>query len=127
MAHKIRTLSLPVPAHIWLVVSAEDQRMAESRISCLLELPSAVRWVSAEPLLGPVDLGPYIAGLQWVVVGGESRPGRRRMDYDWARSLRDQCASADVPFFYKQGNAHRPGGDDELDGRVHQEMPTSNS
>ena len=127
MAYKIRTLSLPLPAHIWLGVSAEDQRMADSRISCLLELPAAVRWVSAEPLLGPIDLFGFIEKVDWVVVVGESGSGRRQMDYDWARSLRDQCIGAGVPFFYKQGNAHRPGGDDELDGRVHQEMQTSNS
>ena len=123
MVHKIRTLSLPLPDHIWLGVSAEDQRMADSRIPPLLELPAAVRWVSAEPLLRPVDLGEYIEGLDWVVVGGESGPGRRPMDYAWARSLRDQCRDSGVPFFYKQGNALRPGQDDELDGRIHQEMP----
>ena len=123
MVHKIRTLSLPVPAHIWLGVSAEDQRMADSRISCLLDVPASVHWVSAEPLLGPVDLGEYLEGLDWVVVGGESGPGRRPMDYAWARSLRDQCRDAGVAFFYKQGNALRPGQDDELDGRIHQEMP----
>ena len=97
--------------------------MADSRIPPLLELPAAVRWVSAEPLLRPVDLGEYIEGLDWVVVGGESGPGRRPMDYAWARSLRDQCRDSGVPFFYKQGNALRPGQDDELDGRIHQEMP----
>ena len=123
MAYKIRTLSLPLPDHIWLGVSAEDQRMSDSRIRCLLGIPAAVRWGSAEPLLGPVDLDRYLDGLDWVVVGGESGPGRRRMDYAWARSMRDQCTGAGVPFFYKQGNAHRAGGDDELDGRVHQEMP----
>ena len=123
MAYKIRTLSLPLPDHIWLGVSAEDQRMSDSRIRCLLGIPAAVRWVSAEPLMGPVDLGRHLDGLDWIVVGGESGPGRRRMDYAWARSLRDQCTGAGVPFFYKQGNAHRAGGDDELDGRVHQDMP----
>ena len=123
MAHKIRSLSLALPDHIWLGVSAEDQRMADSRIPSLLDVPAAVRWVSAEPLLGPVDLGRYLDGLDWVVVGGESGPGRRPMDYDWARTLRDQCAQSAVPFFYKQGNNHRPGQDSELDGQVHQEMP----
>ena len=83
--------------------------------------------MSAEPLLGPIDLFGFIEKVDWVVVVGESGSGRRQMDYDWARSLRDQCTGAGVPFFYKQGNAHRPGGDDELDGRVHQEMQTSNS
>ena len=123
MVHKIQTLSLPVPAHIWLGVSAEDQRMADSRIMCLLGVPASVHWVSVEPLLGPVDLRHYLEGLDWVVAGGESGPGRRPMDYAWARSLRDQCRDFGVPFFYKQGNALRPGQDDELDGRIHQELP----
>ncbi len=116
MEHAIARLQLPLPPHIWLGVSAENQRMADSRIPPLLELPSAVRWVSCEPLLGPLDLGRYLHRLQWVVVGGESGPGRRPMDYEWARSLRDQCADAGVAFFYKQGNGLRPGADDLLDG-----------
>ena len=78
MVHKIRTLDLPTPPHIWLGVSAENQQMADnSRIPPLLELPAAVRWVSAEPLLGPIDPGRYIDRLQWLVVGGEIGPGRR--------------------------------------------------
>ena len=123
MAHKIRTLSLPLPDHIWLGVSAEDQRMADSRIPPLLELPAAVRWVSAEPLLGPVDLGEYIDDLQWVVVGGESGAGRRPMDYQWARNLCDQCEGSGVAFFHKQGNGRRPGSDVLLDGQLYQEFP----
>ena len=85
MAHKIWTLSLPLPPHIWLGVSAENQQMADSRIPSLLEPPAAVRWVSAEPLLGQIDLGRYIDRLQWLVVSGESGPGRRSMDYQWAQ------------------------------------------
>ena len=123
MLHKIRTLDLPTPPHVWLGVSAENQQMADSRIPPLLELPAAVRWVSAEPLLGPLDLGEYIDRLQWLVVGGESGPGRRPMDYRWARHLRHQCEAADVAFFYKQGNALRPGEDVQLDGQVYQQMP----
>ena len=75
MAYKIRTLSLPLPDHIWLGVSAEDQRMSDSRIRCLLGIPAAVRWGSAEPLLGPVDLDrlPRWAGLG--CGGGRERPG----------------------------------------------------
>ena len=74
MAYKIRTLSLPLPAHIWLGVSAEDQRMADSRMSCLLELPAAVRWVSAEPLLGPIDL--FCQGRRQNVPLGCRRSGK---------------------------------------------------
>ena len=124
MVHKIRTLDLPTPPHIWLGVSAENQQMADnSRIPPVLELPATTRWVSAEPLLGPLDLGEYIDRLQWLVVGGESGPGRRPMDYQWARDPRDQCEAAGLAFFYKQGNALPPGEDAQLDGRVCQEMP----
>jgi protein gp37 len=84
--------------NVWLGVSVEDQQRADERIPDLLATPAAVRWISAEPLLGPVDLERR---LDWVVVGGESGPGARPMHPDWARSLRDQCA-ASVPFFFKQ-------------------------
>ena len=123
MAHKVRTLGLELEPHIWLGVSAENQAMADNRIPPLLELPAAIRWVSCEPLLGSVDLSRYIDRLQWAVAGGESGSGRRPMEYEWARDLRDQCEAAGVEFFYKQGNSFRPGGDDELDGRVYQQMP----
>ena len=123
MLRKIRSLELPTPEHIWLGVSTENQLMADNRIPPLLELPNVVRWVSCEPLLGPVDLGRYLNGLDWAVVGGESGSGRRPMEYQWARDLRDQCEAAGVAFFYKQGNAHRPGEDVQLDGRVYQQMP----
>lgn len=99
----------PLP-NVWLGVSVEDQKRADERIPLLLRTPAAVRWISAEPLLGPVDLEPYIRGLarvgapdlNWVVVGGESGPGARPFDIAWARSLRDQCKAAGVPFFLKQ-------------------------
>ena len=128
MAHKIRELNLQTPAHIWLGVSAENQAMAESRIPPLLDFPGdSLRWVSAEPLLDAVDLSPYLRAdgqrLEWVVLGGESGPGRRHMEYDWARAVRDQCAAAGVPFFYKQGNAYRSDGDKVLDGRQYDEYP----
>ena len=87
-----------LPDHIWLGVSIEDQRTADERLPLLLDTPAAVRWVSAEPLLGPVCL----AGMDWVVVGGESGPGARPMDPRWARGIRDQCAAAGTPFFLKQ-------------------------
>lgn len=124
----------PLP-NVWLGVSAEDQRRADERIPELLDTPAAIRFVSAEPLLGPIDLRsidisgddeilPLGAGwldrledgevessrLDWVIVGGESGPGARPMHPDWARSIRDQCAAADVPFFFKQWGAwaHMP-------------------
>lgn len=111
---------------IWLGVSVEDQKRADERIPDLLATPAAVRWVSAEPLLGPVDLRFHIfseptgnfrtnagkrqmelrkpadGGLHWVVLGGESGPKARPMHPQWARDLRDQCAEAGVPFLFKQ-------------------------
>lgn len=104
----------PLP-NVWIGTSVEDQERANQRIPILLRIPAAIRWLSCEPLLGPVDLG-QAAGcgpgcshehclpleIDWVVVGGESGPGARPMDEAWARSLRDQCAAADVPFFCKQ-------------------------
>lgn len=109
----------PLP-NVWLGVSVEDQAAADARIPLLLECPAAVRWISAEPLLGPIVLRPewlplprsepddfryWVAHdnrLRWVVVGGESGPGARPMHPEWARRLRDQCSAAGVPFFFKQ-------------------------
>lgn len=99
------------PLNVWLGVSAEQQREWDNRIKHLGATPAAIRFVSAEPLLGPIDCGnafdpscdnsPY-QPIDWVIVGGESGPRARAMKPEWARSLRDQCAEADVPFFYKQ-------------------------
>lgn len=113
--------------HIWLGVSCENQATADERIPLLLQTPAAVRWISAEPLLGPVSLEelPSVSGigryldslsnagvdpgaiistkLNWVVAGGESGPGARPMQEEWARSLMQQCKAAGVPFFMKQG------------------------
>lgn len=111
--------------NVWLGVSVEDQRRADERIPDLLATPAAVRWLSCEPLLGPVDLtmlhhdgitnidalrGAHgVVGMKgdcpsidWVVCGGESGAQARPMHPDWARNLRDQCAAAGVPFFFKQ-------------------------
>ncbi len=141
--------------NVWKGVSVEDQARADERIPDLLATPAAVRWISAEPLLGPIDLRRNLGGtrwiggqrgcggthrhngrpgdtihgvfhvgdpsiphhhhddrcrkgLDWVVVGGESGPGARPMHPDWARSLRDQCAEAGVPFLFKQWGAWAP-------------------
>lgn len=93
---------------IWLGVSAEDQKTADLRIPLLLTLPVAVRFLSYEPALGAVDLRRFLdasAGtwrIDWVIAGGESGPGARPAHPDWFRSVRDQCAAAEVPFFFKQ-------------------------
>ena len=90
----------PLP-NVWLGVSVEDQRRAEERIPDLLATPAALRWISAEPLLEPVDLEPWLSMIDWVVVGGESGRDARAMHPDWARSVRDQCQAAGVPHFFK--------------------------
>jgi protein gp37 len=111
---------------VWLGTSVEDQQRADERIPALLEPehPVAVRFLSCEPLLGPVDLTPWLDGLDWVIVGGESGPGHRAMNPDWARSLRDQCVGAGVAFFFKQDSGPRSGMRPELDGQTWHQFPT---
>ncbi|MET9436954.1 phage Gp37/Gp68 family protein [Streptomyces sp. NPDC006551] len=107
----------PLP-NLWLGVSVENQQWADIRIPALLRTPAAIRWISAEPLLGPVDLKQAVRtmgsehghGLDWVVAGGESGRGARPMSPTWATSLRDQCAQADVPFLFKQWGEYAPTG-----------------
>lgn len=120
-------LDWPLP-NVWLGVSVENQKAADERIPLLLETPAAVRFISAEPLLGSVEIRQWIglecrhedswsesdtnatvcrecdrmAFLDWVIAGGESGPGARPMRPSWSRSLRDQCSAAGVPFFFKQ-------------------------
>jgi protein gp37 len=92
-----------VPANVWLGTSIENQRYA-FRANHLRDAPAAVRFLSVEPLLGPVELD--LTGIDWVILGGESGPGARPMDPAWALSIRDQCQAADVPFFFKQWGEH---------------------
>lgn len=129
---------MPLP-NVWLGVSVEDQKWAGIRIPALLNTPAAVRFLSCEPLLGPIDLyGTTIAPLQrlydepngqtgridWVIVGGESGPGARPMDAAWAREIRDQCVNARVPFLFKQWGGRTPkAGGRLLDGRTWDEYP----
>jgi protein gp37 len=88
----------------WCGVSVEDQATADARIPLLLQTPAAIRFVSAEPLLSPVDLSKWLgaSGLNWVICGGESGSGARPPHPDWFRSVRDQCEAAGVAFFFKQ-------------------------
>jgi len=123
-----------LPSNIWVGVTAENQEVADKRISTLLQIPATIRFVSIEPMLGPIDLtsipvrtlaypwslqklnwktnvltgksaepqGPdFKQHLDWVIVGGETGPGARPMHPDWVRSIRDQCRTAGVPFFFK--------------------------
>ena len=99
--------SLPWPSNVWMGVSVENQRFA-SRVDDLRAVRAAVRFLSCEPLLGPLDLD--LTGIDWVIVGGESGPGARPMRPVWAVSIRDQCGAAGVPFFFKQWGAHDASG-----------------
>lgn len=123
----------PLP-NVWLGISAEDQKTFDKRVPLLLQTPAAVRFVSLEPMLGPVDLqnvktphytrkldaltgyydnSPYDEGIEahldHVIVGGESGPGARPIHPDWVRSIRDQCVGAGVPFFFKQWGQYQDG------------------
>ena len=115
------------PTNVWIGTSVENQKYAP-RITVLSRLPAPTRFVSAEPLLGPVDLSPWLesGAIQWVIVGGESGPRARPMELDWARLLRDQSVRAGVAFFLKQlgGVRKKRGGDGALlDGRLWRQMP----
>lgn len=155
------------PTNAWAGTSVEDQRAADERIPYLLTVPALVRFLSMEPLLGPVDIRAWLAPrwsptaggcvggcldsdsfvhwdwsdrcnrcnhplsgcpespLGWVIVGGESGPRARPMHPDWARSIRDQCAAAGVPFFFKQwGGADKKAAGRLLDGALHDSFPT---
>ena len=154
-----------LPENVWLGATIVNQEEADRDVPKLLAVPARVRFLSMEPLLGPVDLtsipwgGHRVSvlqgwnspahGLHWVIVGGESGSGARPMHPDWARSLRDQCAAADVPFLFKQWGewlgAHQDGSHEHepvelnatdgpvrvgkraagrlLDGRTHDEFP----
>ena len=112
------------PANVWMGVSVESERY-RFRIDHLRETPARVRFLSLEPLLGPLpDLD--LAGIDWAIVGGESGPGARPMQHAWVADLRDQCRRAGVPFFFKQwGGVNKKRGGRLLDGVIWDEMPAS--
>lgn len=115
------TFSLPLN-NIWLGVTAENQARADERIPILLQIPAAKRFVSIEPMLGPVDIMQYLlpqvytppypdrSALDWSICGGESGPGARPMHLGWVRDLRDQCVSTGTPFYFKQWGEWAPMG-----------------
>jgi len=99
------------PANVWVGTSIEDQKTADERVPHLLQIPAAVRFLSCEPMLGEIDLRkvrPMVAPINWVICGGESGPHARPMNPEWARSLRDQCVDAGVPFLFKQWGEWSP-------------------
>lgn len=99
--------------HCWLGVSAEDQKHFDKRVKHLMEIPASVRWVSAEPLLGPILAGDALKSLSWIVCGGESGTRARPMHSDWVRSLRDECVTSVVPFLFKQWGTFIPADQPE--------------
>ena len=110
------------PVNLWVGVSVENEQ-AMSRIDDLRSVPAAVRFLSCEPLLGPLpDMN--LTGIGWVIAGGESGPGHRPMSPAWAAGVRDQCHKAHVPFFFKQWGGRTPkSAGRRLDGRLWDEMP----
>ena len=130
-----------LPSHVWIGTSVEDQSVAY-RVRHLMAVRAAVRFLSCEPLIGPLDLSDFLPGqgcvrqlcreadtapsrLHWVIAGGESGPGARRMAPEWPRLLRDQCRAGGVPFFFKQWGGRTPkAGGRELDGTTWDEFPS---
>jgi protein gp37 len=107
--------------NVWLGVSVENNRHVH-RVDVLRPIPAAVRFISGEPLLGPLpDLN--LQGIHWLIVGGESGPGFRPMDHAWARSLRDYARASGTAFFFKQSAAPKTEMGIELDGEVVREYP----
>lgn len=109
------------PRNVWLGVSAEDQTRWDERVSLLMALPAERRFVSAEPLLGPLDMGEWRP--DWLIVGGESGPGARPMEADWASSLRDDCGDRTKFFFKQWGGVNKRAAGRQLDGEFWNELP----
>lgn len=118
-----------IPGNIWLGTTVENQEEADRRIPHLTQVPARVRFLSCEPLQGPVVIRRHLRKLEWVIAGGESGPQYRPADPDWFRGLRNQCAAADVPFLFKQweGRNQREikAKGRKLDGVVHDGYPAS--
>ena len=112
-----------VPAHIWLGVSVENQEWADRRLPVLVGIEAHVLFVSAEPLLGPIDFAPWLDSLHWIIVGGESGPDYRPMDHAWAGAIRDQCIEKGVAFYFKQSAAPRTEMGQLLDGERWEQYP----
>jgi protein gp37 len=120
--HRLWTDHHGVLPNVWLGTSIENDRWT-ARADALRAVPAAVRFISAEPLLGPLP-SLDLAGIDWLIVGGESGPGHRAIDPDWVRDLRDRATATDVAYFFKQWGGHRPKARGrELDGRTWDEYP----
>lgn len=110
--------------NVWLGVSVENH-VAMHRALTLADIPARVRFISAEPLLGPLEMPPSLKGrIHWLISGGESGPKARPADLEWFRSLRDQCVSMNISYWHKQNGGHgRNKGGVLLDGNVYQGFP----
>lgn len=131
-------VGIEAPDHIWWGVTVENQEQADARIPHLLRVPGK-RFLSIEPMLGPIDLSAYFGGpvysvnsnlaenynfgIHAVLLGGESGKNARPMHPDWVRSVRDQCEAAGVPFMFKQDSGARPKKLPLIDGRIHADLP----
>ena len=102
------------PTNVWLGTTLESQEWVEQRLPPLLQLPAAVRFLSCEPLLGPLDLRPYLSHIDWLIAGGESGVHARPMHPEWPKSLRDQCLQAGVAFHFKQWGHWHPANPSEF-------------
>ena len=114
--HGVKVPEWPL-SNVWIGTSVENQYWADRRIPVLLQVPAAIHFISAEPLLKQVDIEPWVTGdtkLDWVIAGGESGPGRRPMEMGWLWRLDYECFANDVPFFMKQDCGPRPG----MQGRI---------
>jgi len=117
------TPELEWPQNVWMGVSVENQDYAH-RVDYLREVPAAVRFLSCEPLLGPLDLN--LEGIHWVIVGGESGPGHRPIEVEWVRNIRAQAEVSGSAFFFKQWGGLRPkSGGRILDEQTWDEMPAA--
>jgi protein gp37 len=122
MVHVLRRLAPDPLPHVWWGVTVEDDPHAV-RADQLRAAPAAIRFLSLQPLLGPLP-SLDVTGMDWVYVGGESGPGHRGMDPAWVRDVRDRCVAAGIPFLFKQwGGPTRNAGGRLLDGRTWDEMP----
>ena len=119
--------ALPWPPNVWIGTSVESADY-QWRSTTLAEVTAAaVRFLSVEPLLGPVPTLP-LDGIDWVIVGGESGPGARPMNVDWVEAVRDRCSEQEVPFFFKQwGGVNKKRAGRELDGRTWDQMPATSA
>lgn len=114
--------SLPWPRNVWMGTSVENA-LYTYRVKVLQEVPAKVRFLSCEPLIGPIPRLP-LSGIHWVIVGGESGPGARPLGESWVTSIRDQCLARSIPFFFKQwGGTRKATTGRELDGRTWDQMP----